>query len=220
MNPNSVKERIYEALVHRPFECTVVHLYDFIEGKLVSGEVAAETLISQHCQSILSAISSKSGKSVAWRAGGSGQESPGLCFGACNIGPLVVVVGKPLTRDPLNSLVSDPVDSYFLDAVQVRVAEILGIEFTKLACGARTVEVRGRDDLSTDFKLLEVFESDWRRVYGEDKWLALKGGTVIAHGLSRPAVEQELRERGVKSPVLYVPPKKEERICEMFTIGL
>lgn len=220
MNQNSVKQRIYEALAHRPFECMVVHLYDLVEGHLVSGEAAAETLITEHRQTILSAIASKSGKSVTWRAGGIGQESPGLCFGACHIGPLVVLVGKPLTRDALKSAVGDPIDSYFLDAVQVRIAEILGIHPTKLASGLEVAELRAPDDLSVNLKLLENFEPDWRRIYGADQWLAVKGGTVVAHGPSRSAVGQALCERGIKSPVLYVPPKKEEQICEMFTIGL
>jgi len=46
-------------------------------------------------------------------------------------------------------------------------------------------------------RFLEVFESDWRRTYGEDQWLAVKGGTVIAHGPTRKTVEQQVKDQAI-----------------------
>jgi hypothetical protein len=224
MNPVSVRQRIQDALAHRPFDCVAVYIYDFVEGRLVSCEPAAEAILAEHRQRILSALANASGKSATWRGETAGEDSSSaplpLCYGACHIGPVVVLVAKPAPASAPEAPSADPIDGYFLDAVQVRVAEILGIDLTKSAGGVKFPEPGASDDLSEDLRMLETFEPRWRRIYGAEQWLAVKGGTVVAHGPSRKGVEQGVRDSGLGPPVLYVPPKKEERICEMFSIGL
>jgi hypothetical protein len=133
---------------------------------------------------------------------------------------MVVVVGKPAPAEVSGHVVNEPMDSYFMDTVQVRVADILGVDLARSVPGAREVEPRPANPLSDDLRLLQVFETDWRRTYGEDKWLAVKGGTVVAHGPTRRSVEEQIKVQAIEPPLLYVPPKKEERIYEMFSIGL
>ena len=106
-----------------------------------------------------------------------------------------------------------PIDDYFMDALRIRVAEIMGVDVSKGSLGSE-------EGLYAELRALEVFESDWRRVYGDADWLAVKGRTVVAHAPLWKTVEQQVKDQAIEAPVLYVPPKKEEHICEMLSIGL
>lgn len=217
MNLISLKLRLSDVLVHQPFDCQDVYLYSVENEKLVPADDLSAEFLKAYNRPVNDISFGKSPVSPIWFIGiqqlaAQGRDS-GLCCSGCRVASIVVVVTKRVEMNTAKQPSGCPIDDYFIDALRIRIAEIMGVDVSKGSLGSE-------EGLYAELRALEVFESDWRRVYGDADWLAVKGRTVVAHAPLWNTVEQQVKDQAIEPPVLYVPPKKEEHICEMFSIGL
>jgi len=240
---NSERDLIHQVLTHRPFDADTAYLFVVVEGEdPVPTDSASEQLLTQHRSSVRSATVDGT---YTWREEPTTLDASttgaGRIYAGCRVGPLLVVVGKRVTPGAVKETEAS-FDHFYFAAMHANVTAILEGSFPAHApskpqpeawfmrtggkdSGVTTEEGQsvlrpiagGGDAVRQEVRALELFERIWRKHYGPTLWLAVKNGTVQAVGETRGVVEQRIAEKGIESPVLYVPPEQEDQVLHVYS---
>lgn len=207
--------RIRQVLTHQPFLCSSVFLFELRDGQPHPYDDESKECLLKYPQHTARAATISP---TCWdgNAVGStgGKLLGGKCYASCIIRDLVLIASKAL-EPPNSSRGPSPLDSYFLDTLSNRVAQIVGAgEVLGADFQLGKVTHEGGQVLS-ELRALRDCESLWRLTYGVDEWLAVKDGQVVAHNRERSVLEKLVKTNNIQPPVLYVPPKGKDEIAEI-----
>lgn len=217
MSQSETERLIRDVLTQNPFVCDAVFLYRAEGDELVPlDEASWETFVK-----FQSAIRAVRPEGTVWvRETGQTDRRPerGLCYGAVQVGNLVVAVMKRFAPAEAQARGAFPIDGYFLDTLRQRVEQVL-------SSGPEVEEVPvmvpgaiGAPEVFAELRVLDQMRGIWRAKYGSAEWLVVHNGQVVAHGKDRRGVEKMVAKMGVASPVVYVPPGDADEAIDIFPV--
>lgn len=203
--------KIREVLSHQPFLCDKILLYEVNSGQAVPCDEESAAFLHNYPTQVMNTLDVKSG---CWYGNIMGTERGrvwgGKYYAGCLIETVLVIVAKPVGYSEVMRHTPPPIDSYFLDTVSHRVSQVLGLS-CDMEVGINNPQVTGDgEQVLSELSSLEHCEDLWRSEYGNEEWLAVKGGTVMDHNRDRNELEKSIHKKDIKPPVLYVPPLGKE----------
>ncbi len=212
-------DEIRSTLSHQPWLCEKILLFSVKQQDIIPSDGESATFFKIYRELTLSAVDKRSGY---WYGNVIGSESGsvwgGRYYAGCLIGELLVIVGKVFKCEDIDACYRPPIDSYFLDAIYHRVAQIIGVPCkSHVVLNSTDITDQGERVLA-ELRELRSCEAFWRDQCGDDVWLAVKGGTVVAHAEDRSVLESIIHSQGIPPPVLYVAPKGQQVTGDIITL--
>jgi hypothetical protein len=218
---NDVIASITDAFTHRPFDCDSVSIFELADDKPLPCDEDSKRLWEQHRHPIAFLAQEKTQPTRVWF--GDIQKVPGqevlnaVCYGGCRVGTVIVVLAKRLAGLKTEAQMAGIFDDHFFNVMARILAEILGVPLRADQFPSKDPAYFAVGGLEGEMRALERLEKLWRDKYGKETWLAIKDQTVQAVGQTRREVEQQIEEKGVESPVLYVPPEHEDHVLHVYS---
>jgi len=212
MPAEAARNGLTRRLKGKPFDCDVVVVYKVTDHGPVACDDQAKAVERLYPKRIEALCRRESGAVESWDGRFYAAGQPGertllhYYYGACRLGDLLLVVGKRSAPEGQGV----PIDSFFLDALRLVAAELLELPAEGGSAGVGEGARGAQEEVFREIARVKQFEHLWRRKYGPDAWLAVRGGTVVAHAKSRRELEERLAAEGIEAPVLHVPPEGEE----------
>ena len=130
---------------------------------------------------------------------------------------IILVVSKEGQVDSDQQHLPSPFNTYFINAICASISPIIGVA---LSHKDRVVEKEvGESEKSfafTEFEAWRQCRDLWRQKY-PGMWLAIKDGMPLVKGKTLKDLDQQVREKGLKPPVLYAPPEGEEKTTQILS---
>lgn len=139
-------------------------------------------------------------------------------FASYALGRILLVLRKTVPVAGAGQAVPSPFTMSYLAAVAASVLRIVG------EVPAAPVSAVGKPDAKVvTFEELKHWRECrvlWRRRYGPERWLAVKGSQVVADAASSAELDRQIADEQIPPPVLYVPPEGQEaggEVCSTWT---
>jgi hypothetical protein len=201
---------IRDTLTSSPFECDRVFFFDITaEQPVPMDEESAE--MQRKYGAILEELRQQP-MSEYGRPGnlvtGPRENADVRFFAGCPLGGLLFVLRRTVQVTDAGRGAMSPFNLRFLDAVAASVLLIVGEAPAAAAPGV------GKPDAKiVTFEELRHWRDCrvlWRRRYGPERWLAVKGSQVVADAASSAELDRQIAGKQIPPPVLYVPPEGQE----------